>query len=230
MNKLILAAVLGLVPLLSFGQGTAIRSLNGLGTNATLSGTLNVTNYGAPTFWSLWNGGTQSFSFGLSGNAYIRQGGFYSEPTGQIVGGTFIGNGAGLTNLASATNYPAGPTYVYNSKVTFISNVVFNVIDYTTNSHPSSGNIDLAKSFAAFATNNNTTFSGLANKNAGATNVQLTSLFITNSSAAAKTVVMDASFQRMGSTEGNTLYVTNVGQLLVFHYPGFGTNYYFKSR
>jgi hypothetical protein len=134
------------------------------------------------------------------------------------------------SQVTGTPSYPAGPTYVFSGKVTMISNVVVNVIDYTTNSHPSSGNINLAKSFAAFATNNNTTFSGLANKDVGATNAQVVSLFITNSSAAAKTVVMDASFQRMGSADGNTLYVTNVGQLLVFHYPGFGTNFYFKSR
>jgi hypothetical protein len=239
MNKFFWAAVLGLVPLLSYGQGTSVRSLNGLSTNLTVYSNITATaltvvgnQTTSGTNFTKAVQGTGSDLNIIGSGAVLRigtSGGQLTAIGGFSLDGILTGNGAGLTNLSSA-DFPAGPTYIYQGKVTFISNVVFNVIDYTTNSHPSSGNIDLAKSFAAFATNNNTTFSGLANKNAGATNVQLTSLFITNSSAAAKTVVMDASFQRMGSADGNTLYVTNVGQLLVFHYPGLGTNYYFKSR
>jgi hypothetical protein len=251
MNKLLLAAVLGLVPLLCFGQGTSVRSFNGVATNLTFYGGITnpiivyMGNSALGSTFSLIDtnglnriaiaGVTMTFRdtnvirLRITGNSDMK---FYDELGNLQIGintNGMYGNGYGLTNLAAA-DFPAGPTYVYQGKVTFVSNVVFNVIDYTTNSHPSSGNIDLSKSFAAFATNNNTTFSGLANKNAGATNVQLTSLFITNSSASAKTITMDASFQRMGSLEGNTLYVTNIGQLLVFHYPGFGTNYYFRSR
>jgi hypothetical protein len=243
MNKLLLAAVLGLVPLLSFGQGTAIRSLNGLGTNLTVhsTGTIaltvigNQTNSGTIRSTTNFVSTVQSPGSDLNiigSGAVLRigtSGGQLTAIGGFSLDGILSGNGAGLTNLSSA-DFPAGPTYIYQGKVTFNSNVVVQVIDYTTNSHPSSGNIDLAKSFAAFATNNNTTFSGLANKNAGATNVQIMSLFITNTAAAARSIIMDASFQRMGSTDGNTLWHTNVGQLLVFHYPGFGTNYYFKSR
>jgi hypothetical protein len=239
MRKLLfICGMLGLAPLLCFGQ-TSVRSLDGQATNLTVRS--NITATALTVIGNQTTSGT-NFAKAVQGTgsdlniigsgAVLRigtSGGQLTAIGGFSLDGILSGNGAGLTNLSSA-DFPAGPTYIYQGKVTFNSNVVVQVIDYTTNSHPSSGNIDLAKSFAAFATNNNTTFSGLANKNVGATNAQLVSLFITNTAGAARSIIMDASFQRMGSTDGNTLWHTNVGQLLVFHYPGFGTNFYFKSR
>jgi len=150
--------------------------------------------------------------------------------------GTMIGNGAGLTNLGANqpiiinTNVTINNTLVVSGKATFTSNVVFRVIDFYTNSHPSSGNISLTNSWGAFATNNNTTFDNLAGIDSAATNVQSVMVNITNSSAGAKTIVMNARFQNLKPEQSNTLFVTNFAQLLVFLYPGMGTNYYFQSR
>lgn len=214
-------------------RGQAVRNLNGSATNLTLRGVLTngttvmtggwiITNintgvvgtFSAPGI-SLSSGGNNAFNAAAaSGNVDFA--------------GVVSGNGAGLTNLASNTNITQNITY--NGKITFTSNVTFRVVDFITNSHPSTTVISLTNSYGAFATNNNIAFSGLAGKSDGATNVQTVSIFITNSSAAVKTIAMDAQFQNMDALEGNTLYFTNVGHLLVFHYPGLGTNFYFKSR
>lgn len=118
----------------------------------------------------------------------------------------------------------------FQGKTTFNSNVFLTTVSYSTNAAASEGVIDLSKNYRAFSTNNNTSFTGLAGIEAARTNIQTVNIFITNSSAAAKTITMAAAFQNMNASEGNTLYVTNVGHLLVFFYQGFGTNFYFKSR
>ncbi len=110
------------------------------------------------------------------------------------------------------------------------SNAYFTTIHLRTNSHPSESVISLTNSFAAFATNNNTFFDNLAGISTARTNMQSVMVTMTNSSAAVKTITMNARFQNMNAADGNTLFLTNVGQLLVYFYPGFGTNFYFKSR
>jgi hypothetical protein len=130
---------------------------------------------------------------------------------------------------SGVTNFPAGPTYVFNGKTTFTSNVFFNVTSYSTNSATSTTTIDLAKDYRAFSTNNNTGFTNLASIEAAGTNIQTVNLFITNSSGSVKTVAMGPNFQNMNS-DGNILYLTNLGHLLVFYYPPLGTNFYWKSR
>ncbi len=132
--------------------------------------------------------------------------------------------------LSGQTNFPPGPTYVFNGKVAFTSNVFFNVTSYSTNSATSTTTIDLAKDYRGFSTNNNTGFTNLASIEAAGTNIQTVNLFITNSSGAAKTIAMGPAFQNMNPSDGNILYVTNLGHLLVFYYPPLGTNFYFKSR
>lgn len=121
---------LAFVPVI-LGQGTGLRTTNGVAT-----GTFTITNYASPAYYSLWNGRTQFFGGGISGVSMMRDGGFYSEPTAQIVGGTFHGNGGGLTNLSSATNFPAGPNYVFNGKVTLNSNVYITTLSFPTNRWP----------------------------------------------------------------------------------------------
>lgn len=145
------------------------------------------------------------------------------------------GGGSGVAtqtvnNITVVSNAIFQQTVHVSGKATFVSNVFFNVTSYSTNSAASETTIDLSKSYRAFATNNNTAFSALAGIETERTNVQSCNLFITNSSASAKTITMSAAFQNMNASEGNTLYNTNVGHLLVFFYPGFGTNFYFKSR
>ena len=194
-------------------HGQAVRNNNGLATTLTFYG--NNNRFEGDLF-------TEA---GFTVNNGIEIAGSHAFTTGA---GLFAGNGAGLTNLAGLSNV----TIInVSGKATFTqTNVVFKVIDFTTNSHPSSGNISLTNSWGAFATNNNTTFDNLAGIDAGATNIQSVMLTITNSSAAAKTIVMNARFQNMKPEQSNTLFVTNVAQLLVYLYPGFGTNFYFQSR
>ena len=135
-----------------------------------------------------------------------------------------------FNNITVTTNAYFNQNVNVKGNLTVVSNVFFNTTSYSTNSAASETTIDLLKSYRAFATNNNTAFSALANIEAARTNIQTVNIFITNSSAAAKTITMSAAFQNMNASEGNTLYVTNLGHLLVFYYPGLGTNFYFKSR
>lgn len=208
--KTLLASLCLLVGLNAFGQ-TAVRSLGGSATNL-----------------GVWGAGL-GYPIVVNGGNGIRVNNSSGVQTLQIGPTIFSGDGSGLTNL----NLNSGPTpapVVYNGKFTFVSNVFFNVTSYSTNSAASETTIDMSKSYRAFATNNNTAFSALAGLETERTNVQTCNIFITNSSAAAKTITMAAAFQNMNASDGNTLYVTNVGHLLVFFYPGFGTNFYFKSR
>ena len=125
-------------------------------------------------------------------------------------------------------------TSVFNGKVSIASNLYLTTVSFRTNSHPSESVISLTNSWPFLATNNNTFFDNLAGIEVGSTNVQTVMLTLTNTSAAAKTITMHARFQNMNASEGNTLYLTNYGQLLVFLYPYGGTvgptNFYFKSR
>jgi hypothetical protein len=128
-------------------------------------------------------------------------------PSGSmILTGTPTGDGRGLTNINASKLF------------------------WNTNSATSGDTVNLLLPYAAFSTNNNVSYAGLINKDPGGTNFQSSTVFITNSSGATKTVAMNAAFQNMNASEGNTLYLTNFGQLLVFLYPGFGTNFYWKSR
>lgn len=120
---------------------------------------------------------------------------------------------------------------VFNGKVALTSNLYLLRAFYPTNSGECGGAIDMLKTYAAAKTNNNFAITGLSGLEVGATNIQTVNRFWTNSAASAFTIAMDANFQNMNASEGNTLYVTNVGHLLAFVYPGeLGTNFYFKSR
>lgn len=146
-----------------------------------------------------------------------------------VISDNFTGNGAGLTNLNLGSFTNQAPV-TFNGRVTLVSNVFLNVTSYSTNSAASETTIDLSKNYRAFATNNNTAFSALEGIESFGTNFQSVNLFITNSSGSVKTITMSAAFQNVNAIEGNTLNVTNLGHLLVFYYPGLGTNFYFKSR
>ncbi len=153
---------------------------------------------------------------------------------------TFFVGGINVTNIGSVQSAAYGA-----SSVTLRANgiQVFSAEGQNSGNMRSSGNmfwatnpansqttISLDKPFTAFATNANLAFSGLGSVEGVATNMQSTTVFITNSAAAAITVTMSAAFQNMNASEGNTLFVTNLGHMLVFLYPRLGTNFYFKSR
>jgi len=116
----------------------------------------------------------------------------------------FFGNGLGLTNI-NATS-----------------------IFYTTNAG-STTSIDFTPGKGFFIiTNNNLSYSGRINYDATRFNQAIYSY--SNSSAAAKTITMAPTFANMRPSEGNTLYLTNVGQLLVWEVNGLGSNFYWMSR
>ena len=106
-------------------------------------------------------------------------------------------------------------------------------ISYPTN-EMSLSTINFAKTYSAAKTNATFAITGVTGINVGATNFNATSCFITNNSAGPRivtTILMDGTFQNMNFTEGNTLYLTNLGHLVVFYYPGLtSTNFYWKSR
>ncbi len=234
MRLLISIAILVLSVVVS-ARGQALRNINGFGTNISFRGNVNVfdgigvgdsiqvTNTG-PTLGLQFNSGANPFTSDI----YIGQAG--------IISFAFIGNGAGLTNLGASQpiNFVSNVTFsssvVFNGKVTLNSNVTVRALDFITNSHPSSTTISLTNSWGAFATNNNTFFDNLAGIDAPMTNMQCVMVNITNSSSSVKTITMNARFQNLDALEGNTLFFTNFAQLLVFHYPRLGTNFYFKSR
>ncbi len=108
--------------------------------------------------------------------------------------------------------------------------IVTGNLKWPTNAADSQITINMAKPYSAFATNAALAFSGLSGLDTTGTNFQQATVFITNSTAAAIIVTMSAAFQNMNASDGNTLFVTNVGHLLVFSYPRLGTNFYFKSR
>lgn len=237
--KNLLTTLLLLAGVSAFGQGTAIRSLNGIGTNVNLKSTTTLKNAAETATITLvpsLNGASSRLTINgvpvaadvIIEDSVITADRFIGVTTPGFVG-YHTGNGAGLTNLNLGSFTNQAPV-TFNGRVTLVSNVFFNVVSYSTNSAASETTIDLSKSYRAFSTNNNTAFSALAGIESAQTNVQSCNIFITNSSASAKTITMAASFQNMNAIEGNTLSVTNVGHLLVFYYPGFGTNFYFKSR
>ncbi len=225
--------IMGLFLVLSAaGQGTSIRSANGIGTNTTLRFINSVGGagiVGAPL------GDTWFFESAVNGVS-TGNGLYTFSPQALFVhtnltltGGIMSGNGAGLTNLQGLTN-PITVNITFAGKATFTSNVFFNVTSYSTNSAASTTTIDLAKDYRAFSTNNNTGFTNLASIEAAGTNMQSVNLFITNTSGSTKTIAMGPNFQNMNAIDGNILYLTNLGHLLVFYYPALGTNYYYKSR
>lgn len=213
------------------------------GTNTTLVGSTrlgtgviatNIIGVGTLLFWQ--GGAVTNARFSVLGTGTLLtvdgvpmvsfQPGGVAIASNLVIDGIFTGNGIGLTNLQVGE----GDIFNFYGKSQFHSNVFFTVASWSTNSAESETTIDLSKNARAYSTNNNTAYSALAGIEAARTNLQAVNIFITNSSAAAKTITMTAAFQNMNASEGNTLYVTNVGHLLVWYYPGFGTNFYFKSR
>lgn len=228
MNKLFLAVVLGLVPLLSFGQGTALRATNGIGSGYTFYG--ESTNRGL----TIWLGSSalgttyalidtnglnriaiagRSMTFRDTNNIRLRIDGHQvgsSGVTGAVqildVTGTLAawvssngvvhGNGGGLTNLASATNFPAGPTYVYNGKVTFNSNVVVNMVSYNTNAWSGPTNsLILGTNYLNYIATGDCNITNVSGQDA--TLITWSTLTISNSTASSITARITASGVRL---------------------------------
>lgn len=158
-----------------------------------------------------------------NGTSWVRLG---AGTSGQYLQTQGTGANPQWANLTLA----AGDTFNFFGKSSFHSNVTFTTTSYSTNAADSETVIDFRKNYRAFATNNNTAFSALAGIDASGTNFQSVNIFGTNTSGATKTITMSAAFQNMNASQGNTLYWTNVAHLLVFLYPGFGSNFYYNSR
>lgn len=213
------------------GLNTALLGSTRLGSGVI--GT-NMINVGTFIFWQ--GGAVTNARFSILGTGTLLtidgvpmvsfQPGGVAIASNLVIDGIYTGNGLGLTNLQVA----AGDTFNFFGKSQFHSNVFVNTILSSTNAADSETVIDLRKNYRGFSTNNNTAFSAVAGIDSSGTNFQSVNVFETNTSGSTKTITMSASFQNMNAGDGNTLFVTNVGHLLVFLYPGFGTNFYFNSR
>ncbi len=125
--------------------------------------------------------------------------------TGLALAGTFTGDGAGLTNL-NLLNV-SGP------------------LRFPTNAF--AGQINFTNTISGITTTNNILLTNCLGVDENYFDSCL--IVFRNGSASVESVTLSAAFNNMDAT-GNTLYLTNVGQLLVWRYTGFDTNFYWRSR
>lgn len=131
--------------------------------------------------------------------------------------GQWVGNGAGLTNLASATNFPAGPTYVYHGKVTFNSNVVINSLSFPTNLWSGPTNtITLNTNYQDFVASTDCAITGVKGQIAGQNT--WTTLNISNSSGSAITVFTTASGVRLQGASTSAALSVPAGKEALFSF------------
>lgn len=220
-----------------FGQGTAIRSGNGLGTNTTIyngltlrPGSAGITNVGAMLIYpgasvlgTVFNVidtngtgrlqlvGQNIFLNDTNGNAQL-QANSIGVVTLTNIANYFIGDGGGLTNIGNS-----GSTVIYNGKVTFNSNVVVNALNFKTNAGAVT-TLNLGNNYQFISTNNNIAYTGFTGILSGETNVQWCTVIWTNTSGALKT----ATFA--GTIGDATHYCTNQTAFTVVRYPLAGTN------
>lgn len=160
--------------------------------------------------------------------------------------GSFVGNGAGLTNLTTlvtnnvfinnVTNNNLTVTNntflnfltvtnnsTFNGKVTLNSNVYVMQLNWTTNLM-SSITINAQKAFEFVQTNNNVSFTGYSGIDG--TNAHAFTRIFTNTagSAAVKTITLPAGTLVLSSPYSTTFFNTNQGILSGVIYPGAGTN------
>ena len=209
--KNLLTTLLLLVGLSAFGQGTAIRSQNGFGTNTSFYGTTTnatINQMGSSVLGSLWtlldtNGLNRiaivstNMTFRDTNNIQLR-----ISPNGvEAVTAGFVGNGAGLTNLVGATNFSSSVTYNFNGKTTF------NAVSYNTNAWAGPTNpIVLTTNYQFFVASTDCEITGvsgqLADQNTWAT------LTISNSTASPITVRSTATgFRPQGSATSSAMVI-----------------------
>lgn len=145
----------------------------------------------------------------------IKSGSLLTNPI--VASGVIAGNGAGLTNLTGASNFTQNITF--NGKVTLTSNVFVNSLNFSTNLGGFT-TLFLNGGYQDLATNNNVLFTGFSFlSGTGTSNIAWTTVFLTNTSAALKTIAFPA-----GCIGDTNIYVTNQSAFTVVMYPGRGTN------
>lgn len=229
--------------------------VGGTGSNATL---LHATRIGTGNFstngvsvgsFYVWGGGAVSnlyFQPFLNGVLLWANGvpmisiqpGGIAIASNLVIDGVYYGDGSGITNLSQIVsevtflnNVLLQSNITVSGKATFNNNVFFLTTETMTNAAPT-GYVDFGKDSFTLATNNNVSFA--AAQNWSTSNMNDTIINFTNNGATPKTafsITMHGTYQNMKAEEGNTLYCTNVGQLLVWGQQGqTGTNFYWKSR
>jgi len=148
-----------------------------------------------------------------------------------------LGSGA-VSNLtatgviyAPSNNISGGISAGSISTTTLNANAatVTNGVTFATNSFPPGYIIDVNNSFVAVATNNIIVLGVLSNWSNIKFNQQFCVFTNTESTTHSNIVRVPAWGQNMNA-DGNDLYYTNVGTLLIFSQHGFGTNFYWKGR
>lgn len=217
--KTLLTTLCILVAVSAFGQGTAIRSDTGRGTNTSF---LNQTNLG-----QVWIGsGSYLTNTGINLHVIVNGVDLLSVDAPRVTvntqlivkadmrvddPGIYIGNGAGLTNLIGATNFNSSVVYNFNGKTTF------NSVSYNTNRWAGPTNtLILATNYQDFiaTTDCNITNVGgqLAGQNTWAT------LTISNSTASDITVRSTAVGLRAQGLNTTTALVIGAGKEGVLSY------------
>jgi hypothetical protein len=226
----------GVLVLIAFLVMAATIDYRALNTNQfTSSGTVTIKS-GAPLTNGVFTGNTRIGTGNIITNA--------------VFVGPMVGDASGLTNIAQVVNNITFESNVviqqtltvnqaafFNSNVTISGKAVFNQsvhitkLESSTNAAPT-GVIDFSKNGFLLRTNNNVSFAEAVNWST--TNRNETIISFTNSGATPKTaftITMHGTYQNMKAEEGQTLYCTNVGQLLVWGEQGqTGTNFYWRSR
>lgn len=120
---------------------------------------------------------------------------------------------------SGVTNFPAGPTYVFNGKVSFTSNVFVNSLNFSTNPVSLGTTLNLNGGYQDSSTNNNVLYTGFTFlTGTGSTNIAWTSVLITNTSGSLKTIGF------LGCIGDTNIWITNQSAFTVLRYPGRGTN------
>ncbi len=214
------------ITLAARGQGTAIRSLSGVGTNVTLRGNVYIREEGAAAQTNLWITPTDGdeVSFSLSGGVFSMS--WTPERITirtnlLITQGQYIGNGGGLTNLVGATNFSSSVTYNFNGKTTF------NSVSYNTNAWGGPTNaITLTTNYQFFVASTDCNINGIAGRIADQNT--WTTLTVSNSTAGDITVRSTASGLRPQGSSTLAALIIGAGKegYLTYHCRGFlSTNF-----
>lgn len=220
-------------------HGQALRNLNGSGTNLTVyngltlrttGSTVNQTNIGKTIWWLGAGVGTNFLTINdTNGTARITLEGrslFLSDIFGNtqllvsdsgVVNptSTFIGNGAGLTNLIGATNFSSSVTYNFSGKTTF------NSVSYNTNAWAGPTNtLVLTTNYQFFVASTDCNITNVGGQLA--TQNTWTTLTISNSTAADITVRSTAAGIRAQGSSTLAALIIGAGKegYLTYHSRG----------
>lgn len=235
--KTILTTLCLLVGLSAFGQGTAIRAINGLGTNTTIYDGLTLRPGAAAANRGITNIGPMLIYLGagslgsvlnimdtnLTGRLQIQGHNIYLNDTNgasqlrvtslgvELPTGPISGDGSGLTNLIGATNFSSSVTYNFNGKVTF------NSVSYNTNLWSGPTNtLVLTTNYQDFITTTDCNITNVGGQLAGQNT--WTTLTISNASAGDITVRSTAAGLRPQGSSTTAALVIGAGKEGILSY------------